>query len=55
MNAWILLWKIIFVLTLAVFIQMAVLVSWFGAADIRRLLDRLKGDDETLDEHPSSD
>jgi hypothetical protein len=55
MNTWILFWKIFFVLTLAIFIQMAVLVSWFGAADIRRLLDRLKSDDETVEEHPPSD
>ena len=55
MSSWILFWKIVFVLTLAIFIQMAVLVSWFGAADIRRLLDRLKADDETVEEHPPSD
>ena len=55
MSSWILFWKIVFVLTLAVFIQMAVLVSWFGAADIRRLINRLKADDEAVEEQPPSD
>lgn len=49
MTFWILLWKIVFIVTIAVFLVMAVLVSWFGAGDIRRLLQRLQDDDETTE------
>ena len=46
MNIWMLAWKLLFVLTIAVFIEMAVLVTWRGAGDIRRMLKRLDADDE---------
>lgn len=55
MTFWILLWKIVFVVTIVVFLLMAVLVSWFGAGDIRRLLQRLHHDDETTEQLPPGD
>lgn len=39
---WILFWKLVFVVVLALFAVVATLVTFFGARDIRRLLRRLK-------------
>lgn len=49
---WILFWKIVFVAVMAVFALMAVLVSLFGARDIRRLIAGLRdgGGGEDIDE-----
>jgi hypothetical protein len=55
MSFWIALWELVFVVTIAVFLLMAVLVSWFGAGDIRRLLQRLQDDDETTEQLPPGD
>lgn len=55
MTVWIVIWKVFFVLTIAVFVEMAVLVTWFGAGDIWRLLRRLRGDEEVSEQSPPDD
>ena len=55
MTFWILLWKVLFVLTIAVFAEMAVLVTWLGAGDIWRLLQRLGGDEDRSGQSASDD
>lgn len=49
---WMLFWKIMFVLVMAVFAVMSILVTVLGARDIRRLLSGLK-DDASADADPS--
>lgn len=44
--SWMLFWKICFVVVLAAFAVMAVLVTILGARDVRNLLRRLKEDPE---------
>ena len=44
---WELLWKIVLIVVLAAFAIMAVLVTVFGARDIRKLLKGLRDDDDS--------
>ncbi|NOY00198.1 MAG: hypothetical protein GXP30_10750 [Verrucomicrobia bacterium] len=41
---WILFWKIMFVVVMAMFAVMACLVTYFGAKDIKKLLKALSED-----------
>lgn len=48
--SWILLWKLLFIVVMAVFIVMAFLVTVLGARDIRRMITELKEDADSVDE-----
>lgn len=45
-ETWALIWKVMFIVILAVFAVMSVWVSIGGWADIKRLLEKLRGKDE---------
>ena len=52
---WMLLWKIVFVVVLALFATMTVLTTIYGARDVRRLLRSLDEDQADRDQKDSTD
>ena len=53
-SFWIILWKAVFILGLAVFAGMAVWVTIGGARDIRRMLERIKEEHEHSEDDDGS-
>jgi hypothetical protein len=43
---WELLWKLVFIIVLSAFAVMSIVVTLLGARDIKRLLQRLRDQDE---------
>ena len=47
METWTLIWKLVFIASTAIFIGMAVWVTWGGLSDIKELFKELKKNDDS--------